>query len=388
MSKKRGNGEGSIYFDKVRKLWVAKVLFIDPATGKKRSRRQYAKTRTLADAKLDDMKADRKDGTLCAPSTLTVGAWFDAWLADIIKPTKRAATYACYEQNVRLHIKPAIGDRFLSDVNADILQRFYGDLARAGKSPRLRELIHAILFGGFKLATSRRHIGRNPCEDVRPPKVETREMTALTAEEAVKFMKAAEGDRLEALFVLALATGCRQGELLALQWGDIDLKAGTLSVMRTVVEIKGEFIVNPPKTKRGRRMVVIPSFGIEALKRHRVRMLSEGLAAADRLVFCREDGGYLSRKRLPEQSFARILKAAKVPTIRFHDLRHSAATLRFAAGDNPLVVQQLLGHARINTTLSVYGHCLPTMQVESAARFDRMISETGCPTVAPIEAAG
>ena len=210
----------------------------------------------------------------------------------------------------------------------------------------------------------------NPCVEVSGPLVEAAEMTVLDAKQVDAMLKAAVSDRLHAMYVVAVATGMRQGELFALAWPDIDFDGGSVMVQRSLEEIDGKQRLKPPKTKKGKRRIELPKFAIDALHEHRKRMLAEGHAAGP--VFCDRDGGYLRRQNMNRRSFKVLLKKAELPDIRFHDLRHTSASLLLLKGVNPKVVSERLGHASIEITLNTYSHVLPTMQREAADKLEKM----------------
>jgi len=187
-----------------------------------------------------------------------------------------------------------------------------------------------------------------------------------TGEQARAFLAAAKDDRLFALYVLALDTGARQGELFGLRWPDVTFQTGVIKIQRTLSELHGHFAEKEPKTKAGRRMVQLSAFGLTELNQHRQRMLAEGQDVKEGLVFCDQRGGYLRKSNITRRSFRSIMKKAGVPCIRFHDMRHSAASLAIASGVNALVIQHRLGHSRIEVTLGTYGHLFENAQQAAA----------------------
>ncbi len=219
---------------------------------------------------------------------------------------------------------------------------------------------------------------RNVTELVDVPKMDHPEMATLTEDQARAFVHAAKTDRLEALYVLALTSGMRQGELLALRWRDVDLKTGTILVRATLQKTADGFTYAPPKTKRSRRKITLTSIAIEALSRHHARQSKERLALGsawqDRdLVFPNTVGDPIQKSNLIYQSFRPLLERAGLPLIRFHDLRHTAATLMLLQGVHPKVVSEMLGHASISITLDLYSHVLPNMQKDATAALDRLL---------------
>jgi integrase len=215
-------------------------------------------------------------------------------------------------------------------------------------------------------------IVRNPADAVKPPTPTPKEMRPLSATEARRLLEAARGDRLEALYVLALHTGMRQGELLALRWDDVDLDAGTLRVRRTLTRHGGKIALGEPKTRKSRRTVRLTQRAVEALRSHRKRQLEEKLRADlyedSGLVFAGEGGSLINPSNLRNRSFARLLIRAELSDqrITFHDLRHTCASLLFQRNIHPKFVQELLGHASIAITLDTYSHMLPGMGGEAA----------------------
>jgi len=239
-------------------------------------------------------------------------------------------------------------------------------------SPRTVRYIHVTLHKALKQAVSDGLIPRNATEAVKPPQVRREEIRPLTPEQVKMLLDAASGDRLEALYVLAVHTGLRQGELLGLKWDDIDLQARTLQVRRALITARGGPRLATPKTKGSRRRVSLTGVAAEALKGHLERQLAEidragSLWQENGLVFASETGAPLDRRYLTSRRFKPLLKRAGLPHFRFHDLRHTCATLLLTQNVNPKVVSEMLGHSSIAITLDTYSHVLPNMQ-DSAAR--------------------
>jgi integrase len=204
-------------------------------------------------------------------------------------------------------------------------------------------------------------------------------MKCLSHEQARLLLDTARGDRFEALYVLAVTTGLRQGELLGLKWEDMDLEAKSLSVRRTLSAAKEGPIFTTPKSPKSRRKVTLTEGAVEVLKRHRQRQLEESKMVGAKwqdngLVFCSVVGTPMSRHNLHNRSFKPLLERAGLPDIRFHDLRHTCATLLFKKGKHPKVVQELLGHATVSITLDTYSHVLPGMDGEAAAGMEDLFS--------------
>jgi integrase len=201
------------------------------------------------------------------------------------------------------------------------------------------------------------------------------EMSYYSREEAQRFLAAVAGDRLRALFHLVVAVGLRRGEILGLKWRDVNFADTTLSVRRALADSGA---MKSTKTKRSQRLVVLPQSIVDELLAHRERLEAEKLGECE-LVFPARDGSPMAPITLYDLHFVPAMKRAKLHRIRFHDLRHTAATIRLAAGDHPNVVQEMLGHTKVETTLGVYGHVVPTMQRDSAALYDRLMTSKSAP---------
>jgi integrase len=224
-------------------------------------------------------------------------------------------------------------------------------------------------------------IPRNATEAVKPPQPSREEMHPLTPEQAKLLLRVAHetGDRLEALYVLAIHTGLRQGELLGLKWDDVDLEGSSLQVRRTLTITKSGPVFTSPKTTASRRSVTLTSNSTEALKSHLKHQLGEidsvgSLWSENGLIFASEMGEPLNRHNLTRRSFKPLLKRAGLPQIRFHDLRHTCATLLLTRNVNPKIVSEMLGHSSIAITLDTYSHVLPNMRDQAAAAMEEALS--------------
>ncbi len=200
-------------------------------------------------------------------------------------------------------------------------------------------------------------------------------MTTLAEAQAKVLLLAAAGDRLEALYAVALATGMRLGELLALKWRDVDLEGRSLQVRATLQNIAGRFEFSEPKTSRSRRRIVLSRLATEALRQHKVRQETERLSAGGAwedldLVFLNTIGRPLDGRNLLHCWFRPMVKKAGLPRMRFHDLRHTAATLLLSRGINPKIVSEMLGHSSVSVTLDIYSHIMPHMQQQAADAMD------------------
>jgi integrase len=260
----------------------------------------------------------------------------------------RLTTYQGYERIVRLHIKPALGRIKLDKLTPVHVRGLYRERLEAGLAPRMVQLVHTTLHKAMKQAVADALIPRNVTEAVKAPRPVKKEMKPLSPDQARTLLESARGERLEALYALALTTGMRQGELLGLKWEDVDIEAGILQVQRTLsTATGGGFSFNPPKTAKGRRSIRIPALALASLRKHRKSQLEERMRLAELwkdndLVFTTGVGTPISRADLITRSFKPLLRRAGLPDIRFHDLRHTCATLLLSRGVHAELVQELL----------------------------------------------
>jgi integrase len=357
---KRGNGEGSIIRRKDG-LYMARYT-IQTATGAKR-KTLYGKTRGEVSEKLTKAMADRDGGLVFDADNQKLGDYLDRWLNDSVRGSVRPVTFEGYARLVRVHMVPALGRVKLRALSPAHLQSFYRAKLDAGLSPRTVQYLHVVLHRALKQALRWGLVPRNVSEAVDPPRVRRKEIKPLSPAQARTLLETARGDRLEALYVLAVHCGLRQGELLGLKWEDVDLDRGTLQVRRTLSG--GAFTT--PKTAKSRRSVRLTDSALEALRKHLERQLGEIDSAGplwqeNGLMFATTRGTPLNRHNLGSRSFKPLLERAGLPrSTRFHDLRHTCATLLLIKGVHPKIVQELLGHSNVGITLDTYSHVLPGM---------------------------
>ena len=321
---RRGRGEGSIYRRKDGR-WVAQY-----EVGGKR-RYIYGKTRKEVATKLTKAMAERDAGMVFDAGSLRLGDYLDGWL-DSIKDTLRRRTWIRHEEVVRLHLKPSLGIMKLDRVNPLQIQSLYRSKLDSGISPRTVQIIHVTLYKALKQAVKWTLLPRNVADSVDPPKVPKKEIKPLSEEQVKRLLKAAQGDKLEALYVLAITTGKCSGELLGLQWKDVDLSARIVQVRRSV--FNGQ--IEAPKSAKGNRSIKLTGTSIRALREHE---------RTSEWVFCTNVGTTIS---VHNRSWKPLLLRAELPrSTRFHDLRHTCATLLLTKGVHPKIVQEMLGHSSI-----------------------------------------
>jgi integrase len=307
---------------------------------------------------------------------------FLLWWLDAIKPTVDYSTYTFYEVYVRCHIIPALGRFQLAKLTPQQVQGLYSAKIQDGYASTSAKHLHATLHVALDRACQLGLVVRNICDLVEVPKVADFEYTTLSQQEAQHFLQVVEGDRLHALYVLALTTGMRQGEILGLNWKDVDFDHGVVRIRRTLRAIRGKFQFADPKTASARRQITLSQIALDVLKQHRVRQNKERLALGSAwdtsldLVFPNQLGRPISSTNLVKRSFHPFLKKAGLPDIRFHDLRHTCATLLLRANVNVKIVSEMLGHSDIGVTLRIYSHVIPDMTAQVAYAMDGIFTLT------------
>jgi integrase len=313
------------------------------------------------------------------PSQTTIGQWLDQWL-DTIRMEKSPKTYESYAEIVRCYLTPAFGNERLDRLAPSQIQKAYNAWTRQdGKplSPRTRRYIHVILKSSLARAVKQQLLVRNPaeaCSTGSSARSSTKNRHVLTVEQSAHLLESIRHMHIYWPVLLALTTGMRRGEILALRWKNVELDRGTLRVVESLEETKAGIRFKAPKTDRPRG-ITLPAFAAEELRRLK-REQAEALLrlgirqTGETLVCCREDG----EPKLPGSitgEFARLTRKLKdLPRVRFHDLRHSHATALLADGVHPKIAQERLGHSTITTTMDLYSHVTDTMQADAAARLD------------------
>ena len=375
---KRANGEGGVRKRRDGR-WEATLTVGYNADGGQNRKYFYGKTRAEALAKLNKALRALEEGTPLADDSLMSGKFLTQWLEESVKPNVRPSTYARSEQVVRLHLKPVIGRVKLTKLSPQDVQSLLTAKLASGLSPRSVQIIHATLRCALNQALRWGIVNRNVAQLVRPPRGSSKRVEPLTPQEVRVFLGACRGDRLEALFVVAVASGLRKAELLGLRWEDLDLEKATLHVEYTMQRVNGVYLLGEPKTKQSRRTIMIPQVAVAALRAHKARQAAERLAAGPEwdewggLVFTTDRGQPLNGCVLSVR-FKKILEEAGLRTQRLHDLRHSCATILLTEGLNPKLVQEHLGHANVSTTMAIYAHSVPELRGETATRMDALLS--------------
>lgn len=401
---KAANGEGSVFFHRRTGRWVCELVIgtevvtgpdgkpVLDEKGLPKTRRKVIRFSSERKSEVQAWRVQKlkelQDGTLVEPSRETLGQFLDRWLETVVQHEVKPATVQNYREMVEFYLKPGLGAVPLQKLTPPQIQAFYHQLLTSppprakdrGRtlSPRTVQLVHAVLHRALGQAVQWGLLARNPADAVKKPRVERKEFTALTPEQVAQFLEAARDDRLHALFTLAVLTGLRLGELLALRWSDIDLEAGTVTVARTLEKDGPRWTFGEPKTKSSRRTVDLPAPAVAALRQwHREQakerlMVGEAWADPD-LVFTTKIGTPLLPGNVRNRHFHEILEKAGLPKIRFHDLRHTYATLMIAGGVGAKVLQELLGHSRVGITLDIYTHTLREQKKEAVQKVEALL---------------
>ena len=371
---KRGNGEGSIYPHKRGgvKVGYRGSYWVDTAEGPKR-RYITGETREDVAEKLAKAISDRADGLVFDAGSTTTGQYLTRWLSDSVHGTVQGSTYRSYGRVVDGHLVPGVGRVKLAKLRPDHIRRLYRSMLDAGKATRTVQYAHTLLKRALAQAVMDGLIPRNAAEAVRPPKLKRDEIQPLNADQVRALLDAAD-ERSRALYTVAVRTGMRPGEILALRWSDVDLEAGTVQINRALSE--GEF--STPKTPRSRRRISLSPATVATLKAHRKRQLEECMAKAGLwedhgLVFPSSVGTPKSQRNL-NREFKNAAKRAGLPDhFKLYDLRHTCATLLLARNVHPKYVQELLGHASIAQTLDTYSHVIPGMDGGTGGAIDEAL---------------
>jgi len=363
---RRGHGEGSIGQLKDGR-WLARASL----DGRRKS--FTARTRVEAAKKLATAIRAYQDGLPTPNDRQTFGQFVERWIASV-GPTLRPKTAQNYAQLLRSHAIPEIGRIPLTKLRSTDLDRVYERRRKRGAAPRSILHLHRAIYRCLRYAERWGDVVRNVAALVDAPKVTRTEMRALNGEEARALMKVAEGDRLEALLIVALSTGMRSGEMLGLTWRAVDLDRGRISVVASLQPNSShQLVLMEPKTPRSRRVIDVEPRVVAVLRRHRAAQELARRVAGDAwsspipdLVFTSPTGAPIDGRVLIRSWFRPLLVKAGLPAIRIHDLRHSYASIALARGVHPKVVQEALGHSTIAVTLDLYSHVVPSLQREAA----------------------
>lgn len=359
-----------------RDLWQGRIT-ITAHDGSQKRKTVYGKTKADVADKIRELTASSCPDT----AVETVAGWLTEWLDVYARPALKQTTWESYETQARVHLIPAFGAMKLKDLTTPTLQRFFNEKASSGLSVRSVRYIHQVLNQAFKKAKKLHMVGKNPCDDVDLPAGEKPRIRPLTPEELTVFLGAARGSRHFVALLLEWATGLRRGELLGLEWQDVDLKRGAIHVRQSLVRTRDRgLMISTPKTRSSLRTIHIPAEVVAELRAHKKRQAIErlafGLTWQGDLVFSGEGGRPLDPRAFT-RAFERIIEKAELPRVSFHDMRHSHATMLLALGESSKVAQERLGHARVSTTMDVYQHVIPEMQKRAVDKLEALLRPEG-----------
>jgi integrase len=375
MGKRRGHGEGSIY-QLPDGRWRGAVD-LGWLNGKRRRKYVTRKTRADAAKALRELTTLAETGRLSTDRVPTVAQWMEIYFVEVAAAKVRPSTLHRYREEVEHHIAPALGRIRLDNLTPAHVTAFYRDRLTVLSAGSVRRL-HANLRHALNVAVRWQLIHTNPVSLVDPPPLPHSEVKPYSVDEARAFLAAVRGMRLEARWVLAIALGLRQGEVLGLHWQDVDLERGTLRVagqLRRDADT-GRLERVDTKTARSRRTLPLPHSVLDALRRHQQRQAAERLNAdswADPALVFATGNGTPIHPRNDYRSFRELIRQAGLRQIRIHDLRHTAASVLLAQGVPARVVMEILGHSQISVTLNTYGHVAPEVSREAADRVDQAL---------------
>ena len=381
MAKRRPSGDGM-----VRKRddgrWEGRIVVGHKKNGAPIFHHVYANTQKELTDKLHQSIERYQDVELTEDSRMTLGEWLDVWLRDYKEGTIRPSTMKCYRQFIDCYIKPQLGHKQVSLITSQDIQRMYRCLKTEGRIHEHPEMdhqlsdsmvrhIHSTLHAALKDAVQAHVIPRNPTEGTTAPKPNYKPKRILTRAELDAFLAVVEQDEVwRDFFQTELMTGLRRGEICGLQWSDFDGNTGTLKVCRTLHgQRKGEYTVGETKTGKGMRTILLPKTVADILRRRKEDAISQWIfpdpVKPENPVD--PNAAYRHMKTL--------LQRAGLPSIRFHDLRHTFATLALESGMDVKTLSAMLGHVSAATTLDIYTHITDDMQRAAAENIDRGIGK-------------
>jgi integrase len=373
---RRGNGEGSIY-QLPDGRWRGSV-FLGYRDGKPHRKYVTCRTRAQVAAEIRALIEAQRQGQVITTGGMTVAEWLATYLEQVARPKVRPRTLDRYTSDIDRHVVPAIGRYRLDKLRPAHLVALYNAKAAEGLSGASLRHMHAVIRRALNVAVRWQLIAVNPATLVDAPKAAQHEITPLTAAEARRLIQAAEGDRMQARWLVGLALGLRQGEALGLRWEDVDLDARLLRVRRALQRRRGGgLILTEPKTQRSKRTIPLLGQLVTALDDHRARQVRERAAAGS---LWRDSGcvfttpiGTPVDPRNDFREFRKLLARAGLPPVRLHDLRHTAASLLLAQHVPARVVMEILGHSQIALTMNTYSHVAPEVSREAADRMARAL---------------
>ena len=386
---KRGNGEGSIY-QLSDGRWRAAVS-VGFKLGKPARKVFTAATRGDVQKKLAKAVRDKQLGIHPADERMKFADHLGRWLAEVVKPSVRPKTYSTYELLVRRHVAPMLGIHPIAKLTPSMVRSFLNAKLKEGFSGSTVKHLLVLVRSAITSAVKDGIVPQNVALVVKAPtrsengqeSPARRKPVPFNPEQARAFLDSVKGDRLEALFTVAVSLGLRQGEILGLKWDDVDLVAAKLNVTGQLQRLGGKLIKVAPKSEKSLRPISLPAVAVSALWAHQSKQQKErewsGSDWQDTgYVFTTSRGTPMDPRNIIRR-FVAVLAAADLPKMRFHDLRHSAATLLLAQGVSPRYISDMLGHAQVSFTMQTYAHVLPHVQREVATKMDEILNRVATP---------
>ena len=380
MAKRRANGEGSIRKRNDGRWEGRYTAGRNPETGKPIYKNVLGKTQAEVKAKLKAAIEDSANLDMVKAEQYTTGQWMDVWFENCAKIKVRPSSYQTYRGYIDNHIKPNIGDVPLSKLSSLHLQKLYKKLLAGGRVDRIEAKgqpkslsaktvrnINQVISSAIDFAKDQKLISSNPTDGCALPKLEHKEMKTLPVEQLTSFLREAKESGVFELYYIELATGLRRGELLGLKWEDIDLVQGSLRVQRQVARINGEVVEAPLKTKNAYRTLPLSADAVGVLQEQRKK------SGSSPYVFPSPTGGPISPDSVLHM-LHRVLKRAGLSKVRFHDLRHTFATLALQNGVDIKTVSGMLGHYSAGFTLDTYTHVTTSAKKEAANTMGSILS--------------
>ena len=386
MAKKK-QGDGSV-FQRRDGRWEGRIVVGYKENGYAQTKNVTAHTKTECQEKLSKLREECGRRSEKIKPDMPFGDWIDFWYQNYSAPKLRPTTQACYSGRIYTHIIPSVGNIPLNKLTQNDLQQFYARLKKSGRkkhvdkfgeglSDRMVRSCHTTCRTALEKAVTEGLIRINPAVGCKLPPKKAKEMQVLTPPEITRFLIQAREEGYYELFLLELTTGMRRGEILALKWRDLNLKTGELHISRQVLKVNGKVLISTPKTKSSNRMILLPPEMTELLAELKTRTDSEWIFPSPL---------DLTQPRHPSavyHRFQKILERANCKRVRFHDLRHTFATMALENGMDIKTLSAMIGHVSAETTLNIYSHITDAMQQQAAARIDREIAGADTPIPEP-----
>lgn len=366
---RRARNEGTAFYSESKACWIGRVVVGLQPNGKPKYREVGGQTQAEVLRKMKKVEADAGAGRLDVDG-MTFAKFIDHWLNNVSKPSVEATTWDSYERCVRLHLVPRLGGIKLAELRPLHVEKFFADMQKDGVSGGNAKKISEVLGTALEHAVRVDVMRSNPAASVPKPKTAAIEILPFTVDEIAAIRKQATGHRLEALFALAIGTGAREGELLALGWEHVNFEAGTIHVQRTLATVENAFVLKKPKSTRANRVIELPSFAVELLAAHRKAMVAQGNGRAA-TIFCTRKGNPIARTNFVRKVHMPLLEAAGVPYRKFHTFRHTHVSELLHRGESVVDVARRIGD-RPEVILKTYAKFIPGNGARIASRLQEM----------------